>query len=86
MMISGAQDLYHGVRAAMGKETINWSEYWVNKGISYAISIISMGWDNFKAGLSAIKEQAGRLAEAGKNFFNIHFRHAMWGTFETIIT
>jgi hypothetical protein len=69
MMISGAQDLYHGVRAAMGKETINWSEYWVNKGISYAISIISMGWDNFKAGLSAIKEQAGRLAEAGKNFF-----------------
>ena len=69
MMISGAQDLYHGVRAAMGKETINWSEYWVNKGISYAISIISMGWDNFKAGLSAIKEQAGRLVEAGKNFF-----------------
>jgi preprotein translocase subunit SecA len=69
MMVSGAQDLYRGVRAAMGKEVINWKEYWTNKGISYAISAISMGWDNFKAGLSAIKEQVGRIAEASKNFF-----------------
>ena len=28
-----------------------------------------MGWENFKSGLSAIKEQVERLAEAGKNFF-----------------
>ena len=69
MMVSGAQDLYHGVRAAMGKEVINWGDYWTNKGISYAISAISMGWNNFKAGLSAIKEQVGRVAEASKNFF-----------------
>ena len=69
MMLSGAQDLYKGVRVGMSKETINWGEYWVNKGISYAVSIISMGWENFKSGLSAIKEQVERLAEAGKNFF-----------------
>ena len=69
MMMSGAQDIYHGVRAAMGKEVVNWGDYWTNKGISYAVSIISMGWENFKAGLNAIKEQLGRLADAGRNFF-----------------
>lgn len=68
MMLSGAQDLYKGVRVGMGKDIINWSDYWVNKGISYAVSFVSMGWDNFKAGLNAIKEQVGRIAEAGKNF------------------
>ena len=69
MMMSGAQDLYKGVRVGMGKEAMDWGNYWINKGISYAVSIISMGWDNFKAGLSAVKEQAGRLVDAGKNFF-----------------
>jgi superfamily II DNA/RNA helicase len=77
MMMSGAQDLYKGVRVGMGKESMDWGNYWINKGISYAISIISMGWDNFKAGLSAVKEQAGRLVDAGKNFFTSNATNVM---------
>ncbi|WP_341755625.1 hypothetical protein [Candidatus Tisiphia endosymbiont of Ptychoptera albimana] len=66
MIVEGVKDLYTVVTGGFD-HGFSWEQYFSSKAISYTISAITMGWDNFKAGLLAVKEGITAAATGIKN-------------------
>jgi hypothetical protein len=56
MVIEGGKDFINGCRAAFGDYAIDWGTYWIEKGISFAISLVTAGFKAIKTTIANIKE------------------------------
>ncbi len=66
MIVEGVKDLYTVVTGGFN-QGFSLENYFSSKAISYTVSIIAMGWDNFKLGLQAVKESITVAATGIKN-------------------
>ena len=64
MMIEGVKDVVTGIKSLITGEAIDWSEYWSNKGINYALILATLPKPAATAAAAAI---TARIGESGVN-------------------
>ncbi len=67
LLIEGAKDIYAGIKGAISGN-FNFKDYFIGKAISLTVSAVAMGWQNFKTGISAIKDGVVTCAKVVKTY------------------
>ncbi len=58
MIAEGIKDIYSAVKATMRGEVLDFGDYWTDKGISYAITMVVIGVDSIKNTANATRTTA----------------------------